>query len=808
MKYKISPILIKRARKSGQTGVNVKYKISPILIKRARKSGQTGVNVREQHIERDKQKNTVLWYANPAAKWEEALPIGNGRIGGMVFGGIGCEHMQVNEDTVWYGGPMDRNNPSAREKLPLIQNLIMDGKIWQAERLCKQALSGTPYGMRMYQTLGDLFIDYGFDKEYTVGDVTEYERGLNVEDAVAYTHFRLKDTVYERVIFMSAPDDVCVMHLTARGKEKLYLEILQSRHHIYEYSKKASPDSIILGGNLGKDGLDYAMMCKAVTPDGTIEVIGESLVIENATEVFLYWSAATTYRVAGSLEQELCKKLEQAAKQPYQMVWDRHQIEYHSYFDQIALMIEDKTNHTQENVTLLQTDARLKRVAQGNVDIGLEQLYFNFGRYLLISCSRPGTLPATLQGLWNKDMEAPWDSKFTININTEMNYWPAEACGLGDCHMPLFDLLKKMLPNGKRTAQVMYGCRGFVAHHNTDIWGDTAPQDLWIPGSFWVMGGAWLCTHIWMHYEYTNDIEFLRELFPIMREAAQFFLDFCIEYTIGDTKYLCTCPSVSPENTFILPTGEQGANSIGVTMDNQILRDLFTQCNEAAKILGVSDELDNQINEACKRLIPTRIGKDGRILEWCEEYEEKEPGHRHISHLYGLHPSNQITKDETPELAQAARLTLERRLEGGGGHTGWSRAWIMNHYAKLWDGEKAHEHLMKLFANSTLPNLFDNHPPFQIDGNFGSIAAMVEMLVQSNANRIVLLPALPKVWSSGKIMGVCVRGNIRMNIIWEHGVLKEAQIWCGQDAIKRVVYGQKNVEMTLKKGEWTKIVFE
>lgn len=768
----------------------------------------------------DKRNCAVLWYDRPASDWNEALPLGNGRIGGMVSGNIGCEQIQVNEDTVWYGGPMDRNNPSAKEKLPLIRNLIRTGKIHEAERLCRQALGGTPAGMRIYQTLGDISIDYDFGGNVSAGDASEYERGLNVRDAVSYTHFKLDDTVYEREIFMSAPDDVCVMRLTAGGKNKMNLEIMQSRHHIYEYSEKASADSIVLGGNLGRDGLDYAMMCRVASPDGKVGVVGECITVYDAAEVYVYWSAATTYRVkvqAGSgtadeglikkeaLRAELTEKLDKAASKSYAELRVRHIADYRSYFDRMSLAFEQ--DEAAVSVARKTTDQCLAGIAAGGTDLGLEQLYFNFGRYLLISCSRPGTLPATLQGLWNKDMEAPWDAKFTININTEMNYWPAEVCDLGDCHLPLFDLLKRMLPNGRRTAKVMYGCRGFVAHHNTDIWGDTAPQDLWIPGSFWVMGGAWLCTHIWAHYEYTGDEAFLREMFPVMREAAQFFLDFCVEYEIDGKTYLCTCPSVSPENTFILPDGEQGANSVGVTMDNQILRDLFCQCNQAAKVLGVSDELDRQIAEACGRLIPTRIGSDGRILEWCEEYEEKEPGHRHISHLYGLHPSDQITKDGTPDLAAAAERTLQKRLEEGGGHTGWSRAWIMNHYAKLWDGERAHGNLLQLFARSTLPNLFDNHPPFQIDGNFGSVAAMVEMLVQSNADRIVLLPALPDAWQTGRITGVRVRGNARMDIAWRDKKLEKARICSGRDAERIFVYDGRRVKLALPEGIWTEIRF-
>lgn len=739
------------------------------------------------------EKVTQLWYRQPASDWNEALPLGNGRLGGMVFGAASCEQIQVNEDSVWYGGPMDRNNPSAKEKLPQIRSLILEGRIHEAERLCKQAIGGTPQGMRIYQTLGDIAIDYDLQD----AQVTQYERGLDVADATAYVHFMTDETLYERTFFISEPAQVMVMRLTAKGKHKMNLEIMQTRHHIYDFSCKAGKDSIILGGNLGKDGLDYAMMCKAVTKDGEIEVIGESITVRKASEVILYWSAGTTYRMQ-NLEKEIEALLNKAADRDYEVLYREHVADYHAFYERMKLTIDGDEDRAQ-----LPTDRRLAEYAQGVSDKNLEQLYFNFGRYLMISCSRPGTLPATLQGIWNKDMEAPWDAKYTININTEMNYWCAEPCDLGDCHLPLFDLLRKMLPNGQKTAQQMYGCRGFAAHHNTDIWGDTAPQDLWIPGSFWVMGGAWLCTHIWMHYEYTLDQEFLREMFPIMREAAQFFLDFCIDYK----GYLCTCPSVSPENTFILPNGEQGANSVGVTMDNQILRDLFTQCNKAAKVLGVQDDLDRQIAAACDRLIPTRIGSDGRIMEWCEEYGEKEKGHRHISHLYGLHPSCQITKDGTPALAEAATLTLEKRLENGGGHTGWSRAWIMNYYAKLWDGARAYENLRLLLIKSTLNNLFDNHPPFQIDGNFGSIAAMTEMLVQSDENRIVLLPALPPNWNSGSIEGVCARGGAKLNLSWQEGRLQTAQIMVKRDMERRILYAGRSVTLQLKTGVWTTIKF-
>lgn len=740
-------------------------------------------------------KDKTLWYQQPAANWNEALPIGNGRLGAMVFGGISTEQIQVNEESVWYGGPTDRNNPSAKEKLQEVQTLIKEGRISEAERLIKVALCGTPQGMRTYQTLGDITLSFVLPTE----EVENYERGLDLQQALTYTRFRSDDTRYSRELFMSGVADVCVMHLVAEGKHKIQLQVLQTRRHLYDYARKSGSDSIILGGDLGKDGLDYAMMCKAVTKGGTLEVIGESLCIQDASEVFLYWSAGTTYRMQ-NLEKEITNLLTQAANTPYEQLKQEHIQDYSAYFNRVKLTLAPEGNGDSS----LPTDKRLERIAKGYVDLKLEEMYFDFGRYLLISCSRPQTLPATLQGLWNKDIEAPWGAKYTININTEMNYWPAEVCDLGECHLPLFDQLLKMLPNGKKTARDMYGCRGFVAHHNTDIWGDTAPQDLWIPGSFWVMGAAWLCTHIWTHYQYTQDKAFLEKMYPVIREASLFFLDFCIEYK----GYLCTCPSVSPENTFILPNGEQGANSIGVTMDNQILRDLFTQCHKIAEVLGrAGDELDQNIVEACGKLRPTQIGSDGRIMEWCEEYQEKEPGHRHISHLYGLHPSSQITKDKTPELAAAAELTLQKRLASGGGHTGWSRAWIMNHYAKLWDGEKAHENLVQLLIKSTLPNLFDNHPPFQIDGNFGSIAAMAEMLVQSNEDRILLLPALAPAWRDGSAEGIKVVGNAKIRMSWKNHQLEKAEIFSHEDRTYRIKYKEKTLSVDAGKQEWTEIFF-
>lgn len=731
-----------------------------------------------------------LWYRQPASVWEEALPLGNGRVGAMVFGSPKDEHIQVNEDSMWYGGPVDRTNPDTQKYLPQIREWILQGEIKKAERLMKMAMSGCPDSAHPYQTLGD--IHFSFEN---MENVTAYERALDLERAVYINSFTADGIFYRREMFLSAPDDVLVMHLTADKQGAITFQALLRREKFFDGVKKAGDNGICLYGNLGKGGFDFAMQLSAVSKGGNVCVIGEHLLVENADEVTLFFSAGTTYRMQ-RVEKEIDDIIRLAAGKSYEDLLRRHVEDYRALFGRVEFDLGDLSAYDS-----VPTDERLQKAAAGSVDAGLSKLYFDFGRYLLISCSREGTLPATLQGIWNKDMLPPWDSKYTININLQMNYWLAENCNLSECHRPLFELIKKMVPNGRETAKRMYGCRGFMAHHNTDIWGDTVTQDHWIPGSYWVMGAAWLCTHQWTHYEYTKDMDFLKESFPIMREAALFFLDFLIE----DSGYLKTCPSVSPENTFILPNGEKGANTAGVTMDNQILRDLFGQCIKAAKVLGVDDELNEQIKAAREKLAPTRIGEKGNILEWQEDYEEAEPGHRHISHLYGLHPSEQITMDGTPELAKAARVTLERRLSHGGGHTGWSRAWIINHYAKLWDGEEAYANLEQLFAKSTLPNLFDNHPPFQIDGNFGATAAIAEMLVQSTAERIVLLPALPAAWKSGYMKGLCVKGGATIDLYWQDGKLVRACLHAGKDLHTRVRYGEQITEINLRAGEETEI---
>ncbi len=728
-----------------------------------------------------------LWYRKPASIWEEALPLGNGRMGAMLFGSVETERIQLNEDSVWYGGHVDRNNPDALAKLPEIRELLLKGEIREAEELMSYALSGTPQSQRHYQTLGDLTLSFK-----GLADQPEaYVRSLSLGEAVHRTQFRIAGVDYVRDAFLSAADEVLAIRFTASEGAKISFSAMLSRGRYYDEVGGIGKDTIFLDGNLGQGGSDFTMMLKAVNEGGTSEVIGEHLIVKAADAVTLLFTAGTTFRYT-DLKQQLTGILQSASGYRYEELRERHRKAYKDLYDRVTFQLPGTESYDE-----LPTEERLDLAKNGNADAGLSKLYFDYGRYLLISCSRAGTLPANLQGIWNKDFTPAWDSKYTININTEMNYWPAEVCNLSECHLPLFDLIKRMLPNGQVTAKKMYGCRGFVAHHNTDMWGDTAVQDIWIPASYWVMGAAWLCTHQWMHYEYTKDIRFLEEAYPIMKEAAVFFLDFLIE----DKGYLKTCPSVSPENTYILPNGNYGAVCVGPTMDNQIMRDLFSQCIKAAELLGIRDELTGQFKEAMDRLSPTRIGRHGSIMEWEEDYEEMEPGHRHISHLYGLHPSSQITMDKTPELAEAARVTLERRLAEGGGHTGWSRAWIINMYARLWDGEAAYQHLTQLFAKSTLPNLFDNHPPFQIDGNFGATAGIAEMLVQSTAERIVLLPALPKCWPDGSIRGLCVRGGADISLEWQGGRLTKCCIRSKHPIVTEVIYQENSFKVSLAAGE-------
>jgi len=737
-----------------------------------------------------------LRYDMPAGwGWERAFPIGCGTLGAMIYGGTDSEHYQMNEDSIWFGGPIDRVNPDAYANLNKVRELIFIGKIHDAERLLKMAFSAVPQSERSYQTAGELYMDF-------MGSVTEpvgFLRKLDLETAVhtVTVKDRKSGVSYTREAFASVKYNCIVTRITADQPGAVSIGVNINREGFCDRSFRRE-DKQFYAGNLGKGGSDYCCGVKVLAKGAKVEALGEFLTAEKADEVIVLWSARTTFR-SENPEQYVENCLDAAAKVDYETMKAEHIAEYQSYFDQVKFELGGENNC--EAFTPDRAIADLSAECPNNA---LMKTYFDFGRYLLIASSRPQSLPANLQGIWNKDHTPAWGSKYTININAEMNYWPAEMFGLSECHLPLFDLLTRLAENGEHVAKEMYGCRGFVAHHNTDIWADCAPQDMYTPATIWPMGGAWLCTHVWSHYDYTRDLDFLKKMYPIVKKSVLFFFDYLV---LKDGEYV-TCPTTSPENTYILPNGERGCVCYGATMDSQILRQLFTQFLKEAELVGETDgDFLAQARQILEHLPKTQIGANGRIVEWSREYEEAEPGHRHISHLYGLHPADEIQMRRTPKLAQAARETLAARLAGGGGHTGWSRAWIMNFYARLWDGEACYENYVALLKKSTLPNLFDNHPPFQIDGNFGSIAAVGEMLLQSVDEEVFLLPALPKAWPEGRIEGIRARGGAAYCLEWKNGELVKATVTANKDYQAVVFYQNQSCALTLKAGESRELTF-
>ena len=737
-------------------------------------------------------RSSLVWYRQPATEWAEALPIGNGRLGAMVFGGIQSERLQLNEDTVWAGEKLDRNNPAGARAIPEVRRLLRAGKLREAEALADKSIISVPRRLPPYQPLGDLRLRFSGQE-----DAGDYRRELDLATGIARITYRAGGAQFTREIFASAPDQVIVVRLTCDQPARLSFAATLTRE-ADSNTTATSPDRVVLEGEAiargerhhaePKVGVKFRSVLQVLAAGGRTRIEGDEVRVEAADAATLLLVAATTLHRKNPAVR--CEQHLVAAKKPYARLRTAHVADHERLFRRVEFRLAAP-------VPNLPTDERLRRVQAGESDLALEMLYFQFGRYLLMGSSRPGTMAANLQGIWNDQLAPSWDSKYTININTEMNYWPAEVCNLSELHEPLFDLIDNARADGRRVAQALYGARGFVMHHNTDAWGHAVPID-GVGSGLWPMGAAWLSLHLWDRYDYTRDRKFLaRRAYPVMKEAAEFLLDYLVDDGQGR---LITGPSLSPENRYRLPDGTVGRLCLGPTMDLQITQALFSRVIEAARLLGLDQEFSDKLAAARARLPKMKIGRHGQLQEWLEDYDEPDPGHRHISHLFALHPGDQITLHGTPELARAARVSLERRLQAGSGHTGWSRAWIINFQARLGEGDLAHEHLVALLAKSTLPNLLDNHPPFQIDGNFGGTAGICEMLLQSHAGELSFLPALPRAWAEGSIRGLRARGAVGVDLNWSAGratlaVLRPAVN--GQHRL-RPPRGQRIAQVTLR----------
>ena len=733
-----------------------------------------------------------LWYPRPATQWVEALPLGNGRLGAMVWGGGRSERLQLNEDTLYAGQPYDPTPPEALAALPEVRRLLFAGRYAEAEALANAKMMGRPKKQMPYQPLGDLLLDF-----LEISELNGYRRELDLDRALATSTFEARGIQHTREVFVSAVDQCVAMRLSGDKPRRIGLRIGLGSDHAQAAVEADGEHGLLLRGRNGdafgiEGGLRFAARLRVLARGGSLHRRGERIEVLKADEVVLLLTAATSFRryddIGGDPEAITRAQLDAAARKPWDELLAAHVAEHQRLFHRVAIDLGDSP----AEVAGLPTDARVARFAQGG-DPALAALYHQFGRYLLICSSQPGTQPANLQGIWNDLLAPPWESKYTININTQMNYWPAEANALAECVEPLERMVAELAEAGAETARRMYGAPGWVVHHNTDLWRRSAPIDgaQW---GLWPTGGAWLLQHLWDRWDYGRDPEYLRRVWPLFKGAAEFFAATLVEDP--GTGAMVTAPSISPENEH--PHG--AALCAGPSMDAQILRDLFGQCIEIAGLLGVDAELAARLEALRRRLPPHRIGKAGQLQEWQQDWDMDAPEihHRHVSHLYALHPSSQINVRDTPDLAAAARRSLELR---GDEATGWGIGWRLNLWARLHDGEHAHQVLAMLLSPSrTYPNLFDAHPPFQIDGNFGGTAGITEKLLQSWGGSVFLLPALPAAWPRGRVAGLQVRGAGEVDLEWNGGQLLRARLRSRRGGRYRIEYRGQALEVALDAG--------